>query len=85
MLLLCRFFLRLDDVIFRIRDTRLYIEFESGQVIREYTSREEPYSAAKARLNTGAVDSTSIMRDADQMARTCPIIETVSESVMLPV
>jgi type 2A phosphatase activator TIP41 len=84
MLVLCRFFLRLDGVIFRIRDTRLYIEFATGQVIREYTAREEPYNDVKARLDSSG-DSTSLMRDPDQLAKICPITETVSETLTLPV
>jgi TIP41-like family len=47
MLLLSRFFLRLDDVIFRVRDTRLYIEFETGQVGLDYSVMEAPYSRLK--------------------------------------
>jgi hypothetical protein len=47
LLLLSRFFLRLDDVIFRVRDTRIYVEFETGQVIRDYTSMEGVYSKLK--------------------------------------
>jgi len=43
MLLLCRFFMRLDNVLVRIRDTRVYVDFEGGEVIREYTAKEEKY------------------------------------------
>jgi len=47
LLLLARFFLRLDDVIFRIRDTRIYVEFSTGQVLRDYTVMEGAYSKLK--------------------------------------
>ena len=47
LLLLCRFFMRLDGVMIRIRDTRLYVEFETGEVIREYTSREDKYEVVR--------------------------------------
>lgn len=43
MLLLARFFMRLDNVLIRIRDTRLFIEFGTGEVIREYVEKEEKY------------------------------------------
>lgn len=43
MLLLCRLFLRLDNVIVRIRDTRVYVDFETNEVIREYTAKEAPF------------------------------------------
>ena len=47
MLLLCRFFMRLDGVMIRIRDTRVYVEFYTNQVIREYVAREENYEAVR--------------------------------------
>jgi type 2A phosphatase activator TIP41 len=47
MLLLCRLFMRLDDVIFRIRDTRVYVDFKSGKVIREYAATEDTFEHVK--------------------------------------
>lgn len=47
MLLLCRLFMRLDNVLVRIRDTRVYVEFKTGEVIREYTAREEVFEKVK--------------------------------------
>ena len=47
MLLLCRFFMRLDNVLVRIRDTRLYIDFVQGEVIREYQAKEEKYETIR--------------------------------------
>ncbi len=47
LLLLCRFFMRLDHVLFRIRDTRIYVEFGSRTVIREYVVKEEDYNAVQ--------------------------------------
>ena len=47
LLLLCRFFMRLDNVLFRLRDTRLYIDFSTCQVIREYVAKEENYEAIR--------------------------------------
>jgi type 2A phosphatase activator TIP41 len=43
MLLLCRLFMRLDNVVFRIRDTRVYVDFKSGKVTREYAASEEKF------------------------------------------
>lgn len=43
MLLLSRFFMRLDNVLFRIRDTRVYIDFGTGELIREYVAREDEF------------------------------------------
>jgi len=47
LLLLARFFLRLDDVIFRVRDTRIYVEFPTGQVLRDFTAMEGVYAQLK--------------------------------------
>lgn len=47
MLLLCRLFMRLDNVILRIRDTRVYVDFETDEVIREYSAQEETYENVK--------------------------------------
>lgn len=47
LLLLCRFFMRLDNVLFRIRDTRVYADFSTGDVIREYIAKEQDYEAVR--------------------------------------
>ncbi|RQM06091.1 hypothetical protein DH86_00002404, partial [Scytalidium sp. 3C] len=47
MLLLCRLFMRLDNVIVRIRDTRIYIDFDTLKVIRDYTEKEAPFNQVK--------------------------------------
>lgn len=47
LLLLCRFFMRLDGVLLRIRDTRVYVDFGSGEVIREYVAKEEKYEVIR--------------------------------------
>lgn len=47
LLLLCRFFMRLDNVLFRIRDTRVYVDFETGEVIREYVAKEAEFEAVR--------------------------------------
>lgn len=47
LLLLCRFFMRLDNVVLRIRDTRVYVDFGTGEVIREYIAKEEKYEVVR--------------------------------------
>lgn len=44
MLLLCRLYMRLDGVVVRVRDTRVYVDFEKDEVIREYTAKEDNYA-----------------------------------------
>lgn len=47
MLLLCRLFMRLDNVVVRIRDTRLYVDFDTDEVLREYTAKEASFAHVK--------------------------------------
>jgi type 2A phosphatase activator TIP41 len=47
MLLLCRMFMRLDNVLVRIRDTRIYVDFNQRKVIRDYTEKEGGFDKAK--------------------------------------
>lgn len=35
--------MRLDHVLIRLRDTRIYVDFETKEVIREYLSKECEY------------------------------------------
>ena len=83
LLVLSRFFMRLDDVLFRIRDTRIYIEFDTGEVVREYTAREERYDVVKKKLGGGG-DVAGLMREPDKLLGVCPVVETVREKLVLP-
>jgi type 2A phosphatase activator TIP41 len=47
MLLLCRLFMRLDKVLVRVRDTRIYVDFNTGKVIRDYTEKEDEFDKVK--------------------------------------
>ncbi|KAJ3001101.1 hypothetical protein HKX48_003057, partial [Thoreauomyces humboldtii] len=47
-LILVRFFLRVDDVLFRVNETRLYHTFGTDVLLREYSSREDTYAAVRA-------------------------------------
>lgn len=38
--ILLRYFLRIDNVMLRVNDTRMYHEFGNDYILREYTSRE---------------------------------------------
>ncbi|KAM4682634.1 TIP41-like protein isoform 3-T4 [Amazona ochrocephala] len=47
---LLRFFLRVDGVLIRMNDTRLYHEADKAYMLREYTSRESKISSLKVSL-----------------------------------
>ncbi|KAJ3168639.1 hypothetical protein HDU88_001532 [Geranomyces variabilis] len=49
-LVLLRFFLRVDGVLFRVNDTRLYHEFGTNRVVREYSSRDQDYNQIRGRI-----------------------------------
>lgn len=86
LLLLSRFFLRLDDVIFRIRDTRVFVEFKTGEVIREYTAREEKYDEVKRKMKMRGekeADIPALMRDANRLAGMLPVVEQRLERLEL--
>jgi type 2A phosphatase activator TIP41 len=83
LLLLVRFFMRLDDVVFRIRDTRIFVEFGSNEVIREYTAREAPYEEVRGKLAGRKEDVLAIMRDPNLLAEHIPIVDKSLEGLKL--
>jgi type 2A phosphatase activator TIP41 len=83
LLLLCRFFMRLDDVLFRIRDTRVFVEFATGEVIREYTAREEQFEKVRRQLAITREDVPALMRDANKLSELVPIVEKQTDRIIL--
>lgn len=84
LLLLCRFFMRLDDVVFRIRDTRVFVEFKTGEVIREYTEREEKFEAVREKFaGRRPEDASSAMRDANKLVEHLPVVEEKLEMLVV--
>ncbi|KAH7632311.1 TIP41-like family-domain-containing protein [Sordaria sp. MPI-SDFR-AT-0083] len=86
MLLLCRMFMRLDNVLVRVRDTRVYVDFDKEEVIREYTEREDMFENVKTKLFMQGLklDQVTIaLRDANQVAPLLPLIKQGVESVIL--
>ncbi|KZM24882.1 Tap42 interacting protein [Ascochyta rabiei] len=83
LLLLVRFFMRLDGVVFRIRDTRVFVEFATREVIREYTAREDKYEEVRRKLAGRKEDVLAIMRDPNRLAEHIPIVEQTLDGVTL--
>ncbi|TPX30920.1 hypothetical protein SmJEL517_g05611 [Synchytrium microbalum] len=78
-LVLLRYFLRVDNVIFRVNDTRLYHEFGQSCLIREFSSREAPYATVRNKLPKPApwepnkeVQDLSHLTDANWVASVLP-------------
>ncbi|PQE14943.1 hypothetical protein CJF32_00002480 [Rutstroemia sp. NJR-2017a WRK4] len=87
MLLLCRLFMRLDNVIVRIRDTRIYVDFNTNKVIRDYTEKEDSFDNVKKNLLfSGKLpdDLTIAMRDPNQIAHLVPETTHIIENLSLP-
>lgn len=74
-LLLARFFLRLDGVIVRIRDTRVYLEHAEQRVVRQYTAKEEKYEVLQDKLKAMGKNVPETFRDANVLAPMLPTIE----------
>lgn len=83
LLLLCRFFLRLDNVILRLRDTRIYIDFDQKMVTREYVAREEEYDKVRAALASRRDDVAAQLREPNQLVDLLPVVGSTLESVSL--
>lgn len=80
LLVLSRFFLRVDDVLFRIRDTRVFVEFADGLVIREYQERESPYKAVLAKVPRTTKDFGQFLRDENWVCQRIPVSKVVRET-----
>ncbi|PYH95362.1 type 2A phosphatase activator tip41 [Aspergillus ellipticus CBS 707.79] len=83
LLLLTRFFMRLDNVLFRLRDTRVYIDFDELEIIREYQSRECEYEKVRQTLATTRDDVPAVMRDPNRLSEILPLVEKRLERVDL--
>ncbi|KAI7897882.1 TIP41-like family-domain-containing protein [Cokeromyces recurvatus] len=68
-LILQRFFLRVDDVLFRMNDTRIYHEFGKEYLVREYTSKEVHYNDIKQKLGRGDI---SLLNDQNWVSSAMP-------------
>lgn len=87
MLLLCRLFMRLDKVVVRIRDTRVYVDFRTGEIIRDYMEKEESFDTLKKNLLVSGKlpdDLTIAMRDPNQLAHLIPEVKHTLESLTVP-
>ncbi|KAL3235007.1 Type 2A phosphatase activator TIP41 [Nakaseomyces bracarensis] len=77
LLLLSRFFLRVDDVLIRVYDTRVYVDFEDNQVIREFKKHESHYNdvlAKHQKSKKGALhDPKAALRDSNWVVEHTPL------------
>lgn len=83
LLLLSRFFMRLDGVLVRLRDTRIFVEFKTGEVIREYCAREEKYDTVRDKLKANREDVTSALREPAKLVDLLPIVDRKLDGLLL--
>lgn len=74
--ILARFYLRIDGVLARINDTRIYHEFNKEYLLREYTNRESKLAALKLPVST--------LVNPNELMSFLPIIESCYEKLILP-
>ncbi|KAK2880047.1 hypothetical protein FQN49_000625 [Arthroderma sp. PD_2] len=84
LLLLTRLFMRLDNVLFRLRDTRVFVDFDTGEVVREYLAKEGEYDKVREMIGGSRKDVPAMMRDPNNLAQILPIMESSLERVVLP-
>ncbi|KAB8289890.1 hypothetical protein EYC80_010521 [Monilinia laxa] len=80
-------FMRLDNVLVRIRDTRIYVDFNTSKVIRDYTEKEDAFDTVKENLlYSGKLpdDLTIALRDPNQIAHLVPEVTHTIENLTLP-
>ena len=74
-----RVLLRLDGVIVRLRDTRVYIEHDSNKVVRQYTAKEGKYDVVAEKLRSMRNRSVpELFRDPNVLA---PLLDTVDDVI----
>jgi type 2A phosphatase activator TIP41 len=67
LLLLTRFFMRLDNVLVRLRDTRVYVDFDTGEVIREHLAKEGEYEKLREVYARGPDTNWGYRTDKEQV------------------
>ncbi|KAF9933348.1 hypothetical protein FBU30_005752 [Linnemannia zychae] len=70
--ILLRFFLRVDDVLFRVYDTRVYHRFGTKIVIRECSTRESSYFDTRSRIPRSKGDDLSLLLDSNWVSSQLP-------------
>jgi len=79
-LVLLRFWLRVDGVLIRLRDTRVFHEFDTDYVLREYQAREESFDSLTKR---GLPKSAAYYKDPDSISRKIRVVESTMEKLSL--
>lgn len=77
LLLLQRFFMRVDNVLFRVRDTRVYVDFHENKVIREYKEQQGTHQQVMKKISPLSGDPRSFLRDQNWIAQRLPVEKVI--------
>ncbi|CAH2355154.1 type 2A phosphatase activator Tip41p [[Candida] railenensis] len=83
LLLLSRFFLRIDNVAFRVRDTRIFIDLETSHIVREYKEQESTYESTLQKVTGGSSktsDPKGLLRDTNWVSQNIPVLKVETET-----
>ena len=87
LLLLQRLFVRVDEVIVKVIDTRLYVDFDTLKIIREQKCLEDSYAnvlrKARTASATGAGDPKKPLRDIQWCSTVLPVVSTERAYIQL--
>lgn len=76
LLLLSRFFLRVDDVLLKVYDTRIYVEFDDNLIIREVKKYEGNYNDILSKHHIShSHDPKAALRDSNWVVEHTPIVD----------
>ncbi|XP_022909225.1 TIP41-like protein [Onthophagus taurus] len=73
---LLRYFLRVDNVMVRVNDTRLFHEFSTNYILREYTNRESGFQELGLPL--------PVFADPNLISQHLPLQTSIYEKLVLP-
>ena len=76
--ILLRFFLRVDDVVIRINDTRIYHEVDKPYFVREYTERESLVKDLLAKC------SPRLFTEPNEVVHFLTLKSTLKEKLLFP-
>lgn len=82
LLLLCRLFMRVDDVAFRVRDTRVFVDLETNEVIREYKTQQALFDDVLRKVVGRTPDPKKLFRDSNWVGQNIPTLTQEVETMV---
>ncbi len=75
-----RLFVRVDNVIFRVKDTRLHHKFGDAHALRQYTEREQAYEQVVKSCRPKEIRD-GILHDANQLLERIPVKSDTTQKI----